>query len=144
MAEAKRTNDDTTEGPAKTDPYDANAVLCEFCGQRFGDKRAMAAHQNREHGVRNPVLKLVQSTTCWGCNVNFCAVSRIVQHLSKHGTKNKCCADIKGLNLPFFVSKYSKLVERQRMETRALAAKGKRAHFAEEMCVRASGPCLRR
>ena len=126
------------------DPYsDAiDALTCEVCFSRFRDRRALASHKSRVHGIRSEAMRWCRSRVCWGCAVDFGSVSRVLQHLNRR-QPNTCLNAIKALDFPLSDVEQQSLREEQGRETSALNKEGKRAHFALKAAVRVCGPALR-
>ena len=81
---------------AKLRAAPAEAWPCYTCGQAFKPKPALATHRFKMHGDKKPARRLVSTTWCPVCMVEFHTRFRCLQHLSmvragKQGVHNLCC-----------------------------------------------------
>ena len=129
----------------KSNPYNikTDGYICEICNTPFADHRALAAHDTTKHGKRNPVLEFVRSTTCWACGKRFFTLPRIVQHLSKRGSENRCFRALQTFDNPLSDVELQRVKDDLLAQSRAAAASGLRSHHAPRACVRICGPMVR-
>ena len=100
-------------------------------------------------------MKHIKNTSmCWACGLELFTIARLTQHLNKN-KPNKFFTAIRRMHLwsdgltcgvlTFCVSndEFEIIKNRQLDETRALTAKGYRAHHALRLAFRICGPVLR-
>eukprot|EP00438_Fugacium_kawagutii_P003948 Skav236706 [mRNA] locus=scaffold738:267559:268185:+ [translate_table: standard] len=71
---------------------------CEHCGALFQDKRALANHRFKVHGLHSEERGYIQSTRCGGCLREFHTSHRMLQHLKYY--PNGCFRKLRAFRTP--------------------------------------------
>ena len=69
------------------EPKEETSVCCEECGKKMKSHAAVAVHQQRQHGRRMAMRRLVIDGVCRACGRNFHSRCRLLRHLQWGGTK---------------------------------------------------------
>ena len=71
---------------SNTDPHDVEQFACDECNAVFTSAAAVAVHQQRKHGHRMAVRRLVKDGGCRACGKFFHTRPRVLRHLHMGNT----------------------------------------------------------
>ena len=74
--------------------------FCSECTKAFDTKVQLLSHRSKMHGYRSPLAMRICTTHCPSCCVEFHSRHRLISHLRRHGSNNKCAVAV--LMLPPF------------------------------------------
>ena len=112
---------------------------CDLCSVAFGSRQQLALHSYKKHGVKNDVRRLVDTTHCPVCMLQFWTRERVINHLRYRST---LCRDHLSLFPKFSVEYAEELDKAEKSNHASLAAGGKRRHSSTRPCCRLPGPLV--
>ncbi len=110
---------------------------CPRCAKTFDSIQKLNLHLFKAQGLKNPIRRLVSTSTCPICLTEFHTRTRILNHLRYRSHVCRCNLLIAG---PLLSVEADLLDFEEAVANRLLAQSGSRAHKAALPCIRVQGP----